>query len=354
MKSLYVVSTQTCCGKTALIAGLMIHLREEGLDPGYMKPVSGSPRVVGEELVDLDARFMKETLDLSSSLDHLAPVLLTDSVIDRELHGEGALLAQIRESYDVLSQRKQGLLLEGAGDLAEGGMLGLSAAGIAELLDLPVLVVTPYAERLTGDGLLLTARVLGQRLIGAVINATPEREVDLFRERVAPVLEARGVPVMGVIPHQRLLGATTVGELAERIDCEYLVGEEQGHQLVESLCIGAMSIDHALTHFRRQRNKVVVAKGSRTDVLLAALETTTRGLILTGNLEPQPVILTRAEEQKVPVLQSPLSTLETIEAINACFGRTRFHQPEKFDLFRQALEANLDWERLYRAMEWEA
>jgi len=354
MKSLFVVSTESCCGKTALIAGLMIHLREDGLDPGYMKPVSGSPRAVGAEMVDLDARFMKDTFDLPASLDQLAPVLLTDSVIDRELHGEGALLAQIREAHKALSEGKPGLLLEGAGDLAEGGLLGLSAAGLAELLDLPVLVVAPYAERLTGDGLLLAARVLGHRLIGAVINAVPKWEVALFRERVVPVLETRGVPVLGVIPHRRLLGAATVDELAEQIGGEYLVGEERGEQLVETLCIGAMSIDHVLTHFRRQRNKIVVAKGSRTDVLLAALETATRGLILTGNLEPQPVILARAEEQGVPVLRSPISALETVEAINACFGRTRFHQPEKFDLFRQALEANLDWERLYRALEWGA
>jgi len=354
MKSLYVVSTESNCGKTALIAGLMIHLQEDGLDPGYMKPVSGSPRAVGAELVDLDAQFMRDVSDLPARLDQLVPVLLTDSVVERELRGEGSLLTRIRAAYEALSEGERGLLLEGAGDLAEGELLGLSASGVAEMLDLPVLVVTRYTGRLTGDDLLLAARTLGQRLIGVVINAVPEREADLFREHVVPVLETRSVPVMGVIPHRRLLSAATIDELANRIGGEYLVGQEQGDQLVETLCVGAMGIDHVLTHFRRQRNKVVIAEGSRTDVLLAALETSTRGLILTGSLDPQPTIMTRAEEQGVPVLRSPESTLETVEAINVCFGRTRFHQSEKFDTFREALEANLDFERLYQALEWEA
>ncbi|MBN1179808.1 MAG: phosphotransacetylase family protein, partial [Anaerolineae bacterium] len=352
MKSLYIVSTETGCGKTALITGLLAHLREDKFDVGYMKPVSGEPRVVGAELVDMDTRFMQDTFALPDALDQLAPVLLTDSVIEQALGAEGDLPSQIRAAYQALALNGRGLLLEGAGDLAEGGLLSLAAASVAEMLDLPVLVMTRYTGRLTGDDLLLAARDLGERLIGAVVNAVPQRAMGLFRERVAPVLEARGVPLLGAIPRRRLLGAATIDELAERIDGEYLVGEEHGDQLVETLCIGAMSIDHALTHFRRQRNKVVIAQASRTDVLLAALETETRGLILTGNLEPQAVVLVRAEEQSVPVLRTPAPTLETIEAINIYFGRTRFHQPEKFKLFRQALEEHMDWERLYRAMGW--
>jgi hypothetical protein len=150
-----------------------------------------------------------------------------------------------------------------------------------------------------------------------------------------------------------VLEAASVDELAEQIDGEYLVGQAHADQLVETLGIGAMDVDHVLTHFRRQRNKIVVAEAARTDVLLAALETSTRGLILTGKLGPRPVVLDRAKKQNVPVLRSPRSTLETVEAVNACLGRSRFHQPEKFDVFRQALEVNLDWERLYQVMEWQ-
>ena len=358
MESLFVVSTESYSGKTALIAGLMTHLREEGRAPGYMKPVSGSPRTIGSELLDLDARFVRSAFELEPALETLVPVQLTDSVLDQALQrcpedcAEDALLARISDAYEGLLQQHAFLLLEGAGDLAEGALLSLSAARIAESLDLPVLVVTRYQGRLTGDGLLHAARVLGDRMVGGVVNAVPERHLGLFNERVIPLLEARGVPVMGVIPRRRLLGGATVQELAQQIGGQFLVGEEEENMLVETLCIGAMGIDDVLAHFRRKRNKAVIVGGARTNIQLAALETSTRCLILTGNLRPKTAILTRAEERGVPVILSELSTVETVEVINRYFGRTRFHQEEKLASFLEALERTFDFARLSDELGW--
>jgi len=361
MESLFVVSTESFSGKTALIASLMTRLREDGFSPGYMKPVSGSPRAIGSELLDLDARFIKETFDLEPTLDELVPVQLTDSVLDRELErrrsergaGEDDLLARIEAAYDELAGRNEPLLAEGAGDMGEGALLGLAAARIAEVLDLPTLVVLRYQDRLTGDDLLQASRLLGGRMVGGVVNAVPEHQVELFEERIVPLLEESGVPVLGVILRRRLLGGATVGELVEQIGGEFLVGEEEADAMVETLCIGAMSIDDVLAHFRRKQNKAVIVEGARSNVQLAALETSTRCLILTGNLRPKPGILTRAEQRGVPVVLSELSTVETVEVINEYFGRTRFHQRDKLASFQMALEESFDFDRLYRMLGWE-
>jgi hypothetical protein len=93
-------------------------------------------------------------------------------------------------------------------------------------------------------------------------------------------------------------------------------------------------------------------EGARSNIQLAALETSTRCLILTGNLRPKPAILTRAEQRGVPLVLSELSTVETVEAINEYFGRTRFHQEEKLASFRDALERSFDFDRLYRVLGW--
>jgi hypothetical protein len=61
----------------------------------------------------------------------------------------------------------------------------------------------------------------------------------------------------------------------------------------------------------------------------------------------------RFDGEYVPVLRSPESTVHTVEVINVCFGRTRFHQSQKLETFREVLEANLDFERLYWALGWE-
>lgn len=350
MASLFIVSTETFSGKTALAAGLMQHLRRDGYEVGYLKPVSTTPRVAGTRLADADAQFIKETFDLAAPLSEIVPVKLTASTMEKALRGEGDLPAQVKTAFEAISANSDVVIVEAGGDLGEGGLVGVSAPEIAELLDLPALIVTRYTDRLTGDDLLLAHRILGRRLIGAVVNAVPSRELDLFSKAVVPILEARDVPVLGLLPRERLLTAATVRELADGINGRILAAEEHTEALVENLSVGAMGVDNALAYFRRKPNKAVITGGDRADIQLAALQTSTRCLILTGNLHPSPLIIAKAEELGVPIVMSQRSTLETVETINQFFGRTRFHETPKREQFQQILEANFDFSRLYQVL----
>jgi BioD-like phosphotransacetylase family protein len=100
-----------------------------------------------------------------------------------------------------------------------------------------------------------------------------------------PALERLGIPVYGVLPQARL-AAISVGELADALGARFLVLPDRRFALVETLTVGAMTVEAALPRFRRQPNKAVITGGDRTDIQLAALETSTRALILTGNMEP--------------------------------------------------------------------
>ena len=85
--------------------------------------------------------------------------------------------------------------------------------------------------------------------------------------------------------------SVSVGELAEFLSGKILCCADKVDELVEHLMVGAMSVDSALTYFRRKPNKAVITGGDRPDIQLAALETSTKCLILTGNLQPSPIIL---------------------------------------------------------------
>ena len=69
------------------------------------------------------------------------------------------------------------------------------------------------------------------------------------------------------------------------------------------------------SRFRKQTNKAVITSGDRADIQLAALETSTTCLILTGNLRPSPLIVKQADEFDVAVLLVRSNTLETVEAV---------------------------------------
>ena len=350
MTSLFIVSTMTFSGKTAVVAGLMQHLRQDGHTVGYLKPVSATPTVTGRRLADTDAQFIKQTFDLAAPLSKIVPVELTASAVEKAWRDKTDLPTRVKTIFDELSADADILIVEGGGDLGEGSMFGLSAPEIATLLDLPVLVVTRYTHRLVGDDILKARHILGDRLVGAVVNAVPSRERDLFSNTVVPILEEHGVPILGLLPRKRLLTAATVRELADGINGDILAAEEHTDALVENLTVGAMGVDHALAHFRRKPNKAVITGGDRSDIHLAALETSTRCLILTGGLYPSQQIITQAEAKGVPIILSQQSTLETVETINQFFGRTRFHETKKLEQFQQILEANFDFSRLYKAL----
>jgi BioD-like phosphotransacetylase family protein len=116
------------------------------------------------------------------------------------------------------------------------------------------------------------------------------------------------------------------------------------------MMVGAMSVDSALTYFRRKPNKAVITGGDRPDIQLAALETSTRCLILTGNLRPSPLILGRAEEAGVPIILTRYDTMRAVETIETFFGKTRFHQEKKVDSFESLLIEHMDIEGLYTAL----
>jgi hypothetical protein len=115
--------------------------------------------------------------------------------------------------------------------------------------------------------------------------------------------------------------------------------------------VGAMTEDSALRRFRKQPNKAVITGGDRTDIQLAAMETSTTCLILTGNLHPSNLILKQAEDMCVPVLLVPSNTMETVEALDRIFGRTRLGQKDKLDKFMGFVKKNIDLKRLDKTLK---
>jgi BioD-like phosphotransacetylase family protein len=63
-----------------------------------------------------------------------------------------------------------------------------------------------------------------------------------------------------------------------------------------------------------------------------------------------PEVLRRAEEAGVPVLLVRGNTMETVQAIETVFGKTRLGQTAKLEQFAALMEEYFDFERLYQAL----
>ena len=91
----------------------------------------------------------------------------------------------------------------------------------------------------------------------------------------------------------------------------------------------------------------IVTGGHRIDLQLAALETSTSVLVLTGNSRPSLAVLDRAEDREVPIILVTDDTLTTVERAEGIFGHIRFKQEAKIARFTELLDQNFDFVRLY-------
>jgi BioD-like phosphotransacetylase family protein len=351
MKALYVASRHTFSGKSAVCAGLGRRFLDDGFTIGYMKPVSTSAKYVRGQVVDEDAEFIRQVLALREASDDITPIGLTPRRVEQILAGdEGDYVAQLKESFARVSKNKDVVLLEGTNGISEGSIVGLPAAEVINLLDAQVLLVSRYEDDLVVEAPLAWKKQMGDRLVGVVINAVPHGRISFVEESMVPFLKKAGITTLAVLPQDRVLLSISVGELAEALGGEILNSPERVDELVENLMVGAMSVDSALSYFRRKPNKAVFTGGDRPDIQLAALETSTKCLILTGNLQPNPIILARAEEMEVPMILVKHDTLSAVEITEQYFGRIRFHQPKKVKKFVALLTERFDFNTLYAAL----
>ncbi|MBN1139575.1 MAG: phosphotransacetylase family protein [Anaerolineae bacterium] len=356
MKILYVTSVERHSGKTAICLALAKHFQAAGYRVGYFKPLSLQPWRVAGRVADEDAAFAKEVLELAAEPWDISPVVLTPAFLRAHMSGEteGDLMAQVRAAFEAACAGQDVLVLEGGGSLREGYVVGLPTPAVAANCGGDVLALVKYRDevRVLDDALAAHTR-LGKMLCGIIINRVPPDAMTFVFEVAVPYLERQGIPVFGVLPEVRSLEALMVSELVAILEAQVLTEYYSPEAIVETLTVGAMTSEAALSRFRKQTNKAVITSGDRADIQLAALETSTTCLILTCNLHPSPLIIKQAEEFNVAVLLVRTNTLETVEAIERIFGKTRLGQVAKLQKFEALLAEHVDLDRLCRVLHLE-
>jgi len=347
MKTLYIASVGSSAGKSLAALAIGSYLKERGLKVGYFKPVGTLPVQVEGATTDEDALFIAQTLGQEGNPQDLCPVLYTEELAKQVLEGgKPQLQDRITRAFEKVSAGKDVVLVGGIGNLCRGSLLNLSAPQVARLLDARVLVVVRHESDYAAEELLLAASLLEGRVLAAVFNFVAEQHQARLQQVIVPYLEGIGIPVLGVMERDVLLGSVTVGELAEQLGARVLCCENMLGLLVEHFIIGAMNAQSAIRYFGEIPNKAVITGGDRPDIQLAALQTATRAIILTGNLYPSDVIIRRAQQVRVPILLVGGDTLSTVEEIERIVGRLRVRQQAKVERARALWNEKVDLKRL--------
>ncbi len=329
MVALYVTSPYVGAGKTAVCAGLGRHLKGDGKKVGFFKPIVAEIKSL--EAVDSDAQFMKQVLALKEPVENLCPVI----------GGQGDVAKKIKQAYARVSKGKDVVIVEGVWRQRPGGKPIEASRQVAVALDARVIIVEPYSEKLSAAT--LNYKDFGEYLLGVVVNKTP-------RSRLSAQFGGGGVDILGVLPEDRVLLGLTVGELAEHIQGEILNSAEKASELVEDFMLGAMTVDSGLDYFGRKDNKAVVVRGDRSDMQLAALETSTRCLVVSGDVPPIHTVLRSANDKGIPIILTKGDINSTVNSIELALGKTRFNHEKKLPRLSEIMERQFNFQALYKGL----
>jgi hypothetical protein len=352
MVPVLLVSVTPFVGKNVVALGIAEKFRRGGKSVGYFKPIGPLVVPVGGRLVDEDAVFFGKVLQLSDSLESLCPLVLSDQTLADTLRGS---LRDARErilaAFRAVSQGKDLVLAISMGRLSCGLALGYPMDKFADDVNARVIVVARYKWPMeTLDGILHVKALLPGRFAGVVFNRVPASQASQIERAVKPYLQARGVDVLGMAPEDTTLDAVPVSELVEALEGKVLCAGDKLDQLAEHFSIGAMNADAALRFFRRVPNKAVITGGDRADIQLAALQTSTHCLILTGDLYPNERILTRAEELGVPVVLVTQDTSTTAEICEQLRGHLSLQSERKINRVIELMDECMDWDLLRKGI----
>ncbi|MBI4496043.1 MAG: AAA family ATPase [Deltaproteobacteria bacterium] len=332
MEKWVVASMRPSAGKTSAIVGLA---GMRGKKIGYMKPFGERLLYRKKRLWDYDSSVVTSTfglpddpVDLSIGFDHSKLRYLYDEERTREKLLE--MMARVEKDREVI-------FIEGGRDLASGISVHLDALSVARFTGARLLLIVSGDEDTILDDLVFFQRhvhLADIRLAGVILNKLSNLKD--FQNCHLPVIARLGIPVLGMIPYESRLTYYSMAYLAERLFAKVITGEEGLKRKVKNVIIGAWSASVAQRDpvFHKE-SKLVITGGDRTDMILAALESDTSGIVLTNNILPPPRLISKAAELKIPLLLVSSDTFQTAQQIDRLEPLLAQEDAEKIELLIQ-------------------
>ncbi|MSQ15007.1 MAG: phosphotransacetylase family protein [Dehalococcoidia bacterium] len=323
MTTLFVAGYKELAGKTTICAAVGKQLQALGIRTDYIR-VADSADGDSSQNAAFDQDFISRALSptMSASAADNPPVL-------PQIGGVEDFVATLKGSSTLPNDGAvtSVTLIELPGALDQSTLPAIMLT--VRDLDARIMIVVKYRQKLSAQELVSLIGQNVERVVGVILNGVPRK---LFARSSAALLssfEGAGLNVLAILPEDRVLCGFTIGQMAEELGAEYLCLPEKADVLIENLMLGANAADPAYTYFSPKPNKAVFCRSDRPDIQLAALDTETRCLVLTGLGRYQQSLVYRAEDLGVAVLRVPSDTYSTIMALHGIFQKVKFRQVEK-------------------------
>ncbi len=300
MPALLIASTKPRVGKTAFAALIASRLLDTGRKVGLASGASDSDG-------DLDAF--------------------------RTLVGEAATADSPSSAGGDIS------IVEGLSDDTAGNL------GIAGEIDARIVLIAELGDEIMGP-----AEEFGDRLAGVVINNLSRYRRHALETELLPALAAAEIPFLGAIPEDRRLVASTVRQISEHLGGEFSGWEEHSDELVDHILIGGNILDWGVHYFAARENAIVIVRGDRPDIQMAALATPIRGLVLTEGVQPLEYVHYEADQEEIPVTVVSAGTHDAAATLESLQETARFDHADKLTRLQEIAADAVDFDAIDQAL----
>lgn len=346
MEKIVIASMRRDAGKTSLITGMA---RALGRSIGYMKPLGDRLLYRKKRLWDHDSALVTGLFNPTTDPQFLN--IGFDHAKLRYMYTEASTRDKLRQAAEQIGAGKELLFVESGRDLAYGISVNLDPVFVAESIGARVLLVISGDENVVLDDIILAKKYLDTTAVelnGVLINKLPD--VESFKDIYLEQVQSMGVKVLGMIPHQAELTYFSLHFLADQLLAKVVAGEAGLNRLARNVLVGAMSVDAVLRNPVMNREDILmITSGDRTDMILAALESDTVGMVLTNNILPPPNILAKASERGIPLLLVPGDTYATAKQIDDMQPLLTADDADRIALLAQLAQTHINLEEIIPA-----
>jgi hypothetical protein len=333
MSVLYVASDQQGAGKTAFCVTFARKLIDMGKKAVVLKPAADSSQ--GGD-ADPDAVLYQKLLGQQSGAS--SPVQPGGALSD-------TLISEIKSSVQDAAGEQDVVIIEGSSSLSVQDHKKL-----ADALDAKAVVIARYRRDLSANDLKPWKDALGNRLTGFIVNGLTRYLGNESKISLLPAMQSNGLVSLGIIPENRRLLSSSVGQIAEHLNGRFIINGEYKERLVDHYMAWGFSLDPGELTFSLRENKALVIRGDRPDIQMAALATPTACLISTQGIEPIEYVRYEAEEEEVAIMIVEENTLTTMAFLGSLMDKAQFDHPDKVCAYAELLDEHLDYPTLLSAL----
>jgi BioD-like phosphotransacetylase family protein len=337
MKNIIIGSISENAGKTSFIVGLGKTLGEKF---GYLKPFGDRLIYRKKRLWDYDSALVTNIFGLDQSSDDITLGFEHSKL--RYMYDEAGTKNKVQEMAGKLSANSM-LVVEGGMDLTYGSSVKLDTLSLVKYLGGRLILVVSGDEGTIIDDITFAKKYVDMTDIdwGVIINKVNNLE-DYKANQLRDVREM-GVKVLGIIPNEPKLTQVPMSYIAEKLQARVISGEGGLNKKVNKILVGSMGGDTATRYpLWKSENKLAITSGDRSDYIVAALESSTSGIILTNNFLPPQNLISKAADKNVPMLLVPFDTFTTAKQVDDMVPLLTKDDDERIDILHKLVSANVD------------